>query len=104
VSSTVWSAEQIRALGTRTDLVTAGRILGIGRSKCYQLARAGRFPVPVIRHGHRYVVPVAPILALLGLDLQPQATSTSRADDAARPCSVRQSERPWTGSDKRPPT
>lgn len=68
MNAAAWSAEQIRALGTRTDLVTAGQILGIGRSKCYQLARAGQFPVPMIRHGRRYVVPVAPILALLGLD------------------------------------
>lgn len=85
MNSTAWSAEQIRALGTRTDLVTAGRILGIGRSKSYQLTRAGRFPVPVIRHGHRYVVPVAPILALFGLDAQPSTASKSRSNDGATP-------------------
>jgi hypothetical protein len=78
-----WSAEQIRALGTRTDLVTAGQILGIGRSKSYQLARAGTFPVPVIRSGHRYVVPVAPILTLFGVD--PPAPGPSNARPADRP-------------------
>ena len=82
-----WSADQIRRLGTRTDLVTAGRILGIGRTKCYQLAHADQFPVLVIRHGHRYVVPVAPILRLLGQDqLIPQpATDTPRQDDRRTP-------------------
>jgi hypothetical protein len=85
VSSAAWSAGQIRALGTRTDLVTAGQILGIGRSKCYQLARAGAFPVPVIRHGHRYVVPVAPILALFGVDPQPATSPHERADDRPTP-------------------
>jgi hypothetical protein len=83
VNRDAWSAEQIRALGTRTDLVTAGQILGIGRSKSYQLARAGKFPVPVIRYGHRYVVPVAPILALFGVD--PHAPGPSNARPADRP-------------------
>lgn len=77
-----WSAEQLRALGTRTDLVTAGQILGIGRSKSYQLARAGTFPVPVMRYGHRYLVPVAPILALLGVD--PHAPGPSNGQPADR--------------------
>ena len=80
-----WSAEQIRALGTRTDLVTAGQILGIGRSKSYQLAQAGKFPVPVIRYGHRYVVPTGPILALLGIDPQPATPTQGRAPDGSRP-------------------
>jgi hypothetical protein len=45
--------------------VTAGQILGISRTASYQLARTGQFPVSVIHHGHRYIVPVAPILRLL---------------------------------------
>lgn len=36
---------------------SAGRELGIGRSLAYELARSGRFPVPVLRLGHRLVVP-----------------------------------------------
>jgi hypothetical protein len=81
VNREAWSAERIRALGARTDLVTAGQILGIGRSKSYQLARAGTFPVPVIRYGHRYVVPVAPILALLGVDPHAPAPPNARPAD-----------------------
>lgn len=63
-----WSEPDIRALGVTTDLVTAGRILGIGRTKAHHLARDGAFPVPLLRHGRRYVVPVAGLLHLLGLD------------------------------------
>jgi integrase len=50
-----------------TDLVTAGKALGIGRSGSYELARAGRFPCQVIRAGRNYRVPTAGLLALLGM-------------------------------------
>src|SRR5690349_5568042 len=60
-----WSLSEIEELGSITDLVTAGSILGMGRTKSHQLARAGRFPVPILQHGRSYVVPVAPILTLL---------------------------------------
>lgn len=63
----VWSVAEVRALGVRTDLVTAGEILGIGRTVAHQLARRDAFPVPVLRVGHKYVVPVAPLLELLGV-------------------------------------
>ena len=46
---------------------TAGAILGIGRSKAYALAKAGKFPVRIIRVGRSYVVPTAALLDLLGL-------------------------------------
>jgi hypothetical protein len=49
-----------------TDVETAASILKIGRTNAYELAKAGAFPVKVIRIGRRYVVPVQPILALLG--------------------------------------
>ncbi|WP_206442852.1 hypothetical protein [Candidatus Protofrankia californiensis] len=62
-----WTAERVIALGSTTTLTTAGQILGIGRTKSYTLAHAGTFPVPVIRIGTRYTVPVAPLLALLGI-------------------------------------
>ncbi|WP_239406174.1 hypothetical protein [Frankia sp. Cj3] len=63
-----WTAERVIALGSTTTLTTAGQILGIGRTKSYTLARAGTFPVPVIRIGNRYTVPVAPLLVLLGIE------------------------------------
>ena len=76
-SDGVWSVQRIRALGAVTDLPTAAQIFGLGRALAYNLARSGEFPVPVIRAGHLYRVPVAPILATLhltsGNDLTPAA-------------------------------
>jgi len=68
VAKRLWRPAEVRALGTVTDVVTAGEILGIGRTKSYQLARSGLFPVPVSRHGRRFVVPVAPMLRILGIE------------------------------------
>lgn len=48
-------------------LERAAKILGIGRTKAYELAKTGRFPVPVLTCGHRYRVPSAPLLDTLGL-------------------------------------
>ncbi|WP_240808644.1 hypothetical protein [Actinomadura geliboluensis] len=50
------------------DLVTAGRALGVGRTKSYELARTGHFPCPVLRVGRSYLVPTAGLLTLLGLN------------------------------------
>lgn len=65
-ASMVWTHEAVRALGMTTDIETAASILGIGRTKAYELAKSGNFPVKVLRIGHRYVVPVPAILQLLG--------------------------------------
>jgi hypothetical protein len=62
----VWTPEAVRDLGMTTDVETAASILGIGRTKAYELAKADEFPVPLIRVGRRYVVPVPAILRLLG--------------------------------------
>lgn len=64
----VWTVDRVRALGVTTDIVTAGSVLGVGRSTSYQLVRAGRFPVPVVRVGTRYVVVVAHLLRLLEIE------------------------------------
>ena len=61
-----WTIEAVRSLGTTTDIETAGAILGIGRTKAYELAKDGDFPVDVIKIGRRYFVPVLNLLALLG--------------------------------------
>ena len=58
---------EVADLPAVTDLVTAGQALGLGRSKAYELARAGQFPCPVIRAGKAWLVPTAGLLALLGL-------------------------------------
>jgi hypothetical protein len=65
---------EIAELPAVTDLVTAGRALGLGRTKAYELARAGQFPCPVIRAGSSWLVPTAGLLAVLGLPVPgPQA-------------------------------
>jgi len=79
----VWSEEQVRALGVATDLVTAGAVLGIGRTTAHALARTDRFPVPVIRVGRRYRVPVAPLLRLLALPGTTEPSDTAAGGDAA---------------------
>jgi hypothetical protein len=53
------------------DLVTAARMLGIGRTVAYQLVRKGMWPTPVLRLGHQIKVPRAPLLELLGLSPDP---------------------------------
>ena len=58
---------EIAGLPAVTDLVTAGRALGLGRTKAYELARAGQFPCPVIRAGRTWLVPTAGLLTILGL-------------------------------------
>jgi hypothetical protein len=63
----VWTEQRIRALGTITDIPTAGRIFGLGRARAYELAKHGDFPVPIIAVGARFKVPVAGILTALGL-------------------------------------
>ena len=67
----LWTEDAIRALGMVTDLPTAASIFGLGRALAYELAKNGEFPVPVIRVGSRYRVPVAPILAALRLAPDP---------------------------------
>ncbi len=63
----VWTIDALRSLGATIDVETAGAILGIGRSKSYELAKAGKFPVRVLRIGRRYLVPTPAILDLLGI-------------------------------------
>ena len=68
--SRVWTEADIRALGVRTDLVTACSIVyGCGATKAYELVARDEIDFPVRKVGNRYVVPVAPLLELLGLPL-----------------------------------
>ena len=64
-----WTAAQVRALGVSCDVETAGSILGLSRSVAYSLLHEGRFPVAIFKVGRRTVVPTAPILRLLELDV-----------------------------------
>ena len=65
---------EVASLPAVTDLVTAGQALGLGRTKSYELARAGQFPCPVVRTGKTWMVPTVGLLTLLGLPI-PGATT-----------------------------
>ena len=80
-----WTAETIRALGTVTNVATAAAIFGLNRSVAYDLVKADRFPVPVLRFGNRYRVPVAAILTALHLPLSPTERPPTAADDLINP-------------------
>ncbi|WP_405087758.1 helix-turn-helix domain-containing protein [Microbispora sp. NBC_01389] len=52
------------------DLMTAARILGIGRTKAYELAKKDEFPVRTLRIGDLYRVSTPDLLRLLNGDAQ----------------------------------
>lgn len=91
-----WTEAQVRALGVRTTVPVAGDVLaGLCRDESYRAVKRGTFPVPVIKVGHRLVVPTAPILELLGIrpDKSEAAPVTSAASEGI--------ESPATGADER---
>ena len=61
------TASEVRALPAVVDVVTAGEVLGIGRSVAYELVRTDRFPTPVLRVGRQIKIPTAYLIDLLGL-------------------------------------
>jgi hypothetical protein len=60
------TAEELRTLPVTVDVVTAGRAWGMGRTRAYELARRGEFPVRVLRVGNSYRVTRADLLRALG--------------------------------------
>lgn len=61
--------EELRQLPSAVDLETAGRALGIGRSKIYEMARSGELQqtVKVLKLGHAYRVVTADLYRVLGV-------------------------------------
>ena len=72
---------ELLALPPAVDLATAGRAFGIGRTKAFELARAGQFPVKVIQVGQKFRVPKTAILA--ALDVKPSAAAVQDPAPAA---------------------
>ena len=62
---------ELLALPPAVDLATAGRAFGIGRTKAFELARAGQFPVKVLPVGQKYRVPKTAILEALNVKPSP---------------------------------
>lgn len=84
-----WSEAEIRALGVKTDVETAGSIFGLSRTQSYEAVKGGRFPVEPVRVGRRMIVPTAPIRRLLGIDPQLPTAETEPAGAVSDPQSVR---------------
>ena len=59
--------DELDSLGVTTDVVTAGRALGISRTSAYAAIHNGTFPVRTVRIGSRIVVPTAELRELLGV-------------------------------------
>jgi hypothetical protein len=70
---------ELLALPVTVKLETAGRAFGMGRTKAYELARAGKFPCPVLPLGRRIVVTKAALLNALGVPWAPHAGEQSAA-------------------------
>ena len=76
--------DQLYALPTVVDLMTAARALGIGRTKAYQLAHADQLPVRSIRVGTNNHIPTAELIKILGAPpVPPPRTSTEEQDRRA---------------------
>ena len=72
---------ELLALPPAVDLATAGRAFGIGRTKAFELARAGQFPVKVLPVGQKYRVPKTAILE--ALNVKPSAAAVQDPAPAA---------------------
>lgn len=80
---TQMSQAELLALPPAVDVTTAGRAFGIGRTKAFELARAGEFPVKVLRVGRKFRVPKAAILEALGV--KPAALGLDPATTGQQP-------------------
>jgi hypothetical protein len=76
--------DQLHALPTVVDLMTAARALGIGRTKAYRLAIAGEFPCRIIRVGKGYHIPTAELLTILGVPQRTPAHTPIKTDSHNR--------------------
>lgn len=61
------TVEEVRSWAVTVSIPQAGRCFGLGREAAYALARAGEFPVEVLRLGVRLVVTRSALLAALGV-------------------------------------
>lgn len=62
------SLEELLSLPATVNVTTAGRALGIGRDKAYELIREGRFPVRTLPLGGTVRVPTAELWKILGIE------------------------------------
>ncbi|WAX58545.1 helix-turn-helix domain-containing protein [Jatrophihabitans cynanchi] len=60
------------------DLLTAARMLGIGRTMAYRLVREGQWPTPLLRIGKLIRVPMDPLRELLRQGSEATSSSVAR--------------------------
>jgi hypothetical protein len=65
--------------------VDGARAIGFGRSAAYAAKREGRFPLPVIEAGHRWVVPTLALRRLLCGESSAPEVKDRALDSAALP-------------------
>lgn len=68
---------ELLALPVAVDLDTSNRALLMGRTKGFQLAKQGEYPVPVTRVGRTYRVNRADLLRALGVDTHGSGAGSS---------------------------
>jgi predicted DNA-binding transcriptional regulator AlpA len=61
--------KQARELPPTISALRAFGLLGMGEAQGYASIAEGTFPVVPIRIGQRYMVPTAPLLKLLGIEV-----------------------------------
>ncbi len=75
--------EELLALPAAVALETANRVVSLGRTTGYDLAKRGRYPCTVLRLGNAYRVVTADLLKVLHIDV-PERTGI-REPTAATP-------------------
>ena len=66
-SAGAMGVKELLSLPATVNVTTAGRALGIGRDKAYELIRNGSFPVRTLTLGGTVRVPTAELWKLLGV-------------------------------------
>ncbi|MFD3656997.1 integrase [Streptomyces sp. NPDC058620] len=74
---------ELLGLPVAIDLDTANRALLIGRTKGFQLAKTGDYPVPVMRVGRTYRVSRAALLRSLGVEPEISEAAAARTATAS---------------------
>lgn len=69
-----YSINNLGNLPPTLDIPTAAELLGLSRTKAYQLAKEGDFPCRVLKIGHSYRVPTQSLLRLLEAETAPKST------------------------------
>ncbi|MEU3783458.1 hypothetical protein [Streptomyces sp900129855] len=59
--------DELLALPVTVDILTAGKVFGLGRNTTYDLVNAGEFPVPVQAYGNVKRVITADLWAAVGV-------------------------------------